>query len=173
MVTFNPPTSLGSGAYLITWSSDQVSPTYRVYLDGVLVSTQTVASSVLRAEGTAPILEILDVPDDVAADAFPDHFTLGWITSTNTSRYRIEKYSNGAWTATATVAASSDPWQSWSTPRQDDETSVQWRIVPIDSAGNDGTATAFTETMVRNPDIPSVSFAWNGSGSNTVTVTAA
>jgi hypothetical protein len=124
-------------------------------------------------ENVAPVVEVLDVSTDVAEEGFPDHLVLGWTVASDAAYYRIEQYVGAAWVAVATVAASTDPWQSYATVALADETSHQFRVIPIDAAGNDGTATAFTKLLVRYPEIPDVDFAYDGAVAGTVTITAA
>lgn len=171
-VTINSVTDLGGGRWLLAFSSSAPPATFYLYADGVLLSTQTAGEYVLTVlDGVVPTIEILD---DAATDpqpAFPSYLTLGWITDADAARYRIEEYTGGQWVEVATVAHNGQAWQSYATQALADETTHQWRVVPIDAAGNDGTAVAFVVLLVRYPDVPSVSYSYSAV-TGTVTVAA-
>jgi hypothetical protein len=153
-----------------------VSPvTNRVYLEGVLVSTQIyVFEYWLRVQpGQAPILEVLDEPDDVPNAAFPSYLMLGWMRDADCSRYKIEEYVSGVWTERAQVVPDSGAeFMTYATGVLADVTTANWRVTGQDSAGNWGTALQFVALMCRYPDPPSVSYTYN-SGTGTVTIQAA
>ena len=174
MVTFDQPQQLGPNTWRLSWSSDQTDPTYRVYLDGQLISEQTSEEYILRMDGSAaPIVEVLDVASDVPADAFPGYLRLGWAAHDDAAQYLVQKYNGASWDTIATFAAdASKAWWTYNTPGLADETSHQWRIVPVDAAGNEGTAVSFTVLMVRNPDPPEVNYAYSA-GTGKVTIAAA
>jgi hypothetical protein len=159
----------------LSWASTLTSPTYRIYVDGVRVSVQTQAVyRVMTGGAWSPVVEILDDPDEVPKPAFPGAFVLGWETDPDAWKYRIERKVDGTWTEYATLLCDqSKGWQSYSTPVLSDGVVHEWRIVPVDAAGNDGTAVEFTTLMVRYPDVPAVTHTYNGALTRTVTITAA
>lgn len=165
-------TQLSTYTWRITWGSTLGSPTYRVHVDGVLASTQTAASFDITVDDNwQPVVEVLDDSSD-PQPAFPAQLVLGWRTDSDAAEYRIEQKVAGVWTEHATVARSSAAYQSYTTPALADQTTHEWRVIPIDTAGNDGTAIAFSTLMVRHPDIPDVSFAYSA-GTGKVTISAA
>lgn len=176
MVTFLPTVQTGLNKWLISWTSDQVISSanpYRVCLDGVLVSTQLAASFELSvpAGGVVPIVEVLDVAALPISPAFPGYLILGWNLDSDAAQYRVEENVASVWTSRGTFPADpTSPWQSYSTALLADETTANWRVVPIDAAGNDGTLVTFTALMVRYPDVPAPTYAYNGSGPKTVTL---
>jgi hypothetical protein len=158
----------------LSWESTLPTPTYRVYVDGVLVSSQAGNSYRLMTGGNwSPVVEILDDPDEVPQPAFPGAFVLGWETSTDVWKYRIDEKVLGVWTEYATVLCdSSRGWQSYTTPTLADGQTHEWRVVPFDAANNEGAAVAFATLMVRYPDVPVVTHTYNGALTRTVTITA-
>lgn len=175
MVTFGAPEQLGPNTWRLNWTSDEVDPTYWVYLDGVLVSTQTTEEFELQTEGAyAPVVEVLDAADDVPSDAHPGILRLGWLPDADAAQYLVQQYDGAAWDTIATLAAdASRPWWHYDTPGLADETTHTWRVLPVDAAGNQGTAVQFVALMVRHPDPPKVTFTYDGAGPGTVTIAAA
>jgi ribulose bisphosphate carboxylase small subunit len=172
-VTYNTPELISeiTGIYRASWTSDQTSPTYRIYIDGVLQARQQDAFWEIRPN---QILEVLDTDDAVPSPAFPAYLVLDWRVQDDADQYRIEQWDGEAWGAVATLAADhSRGAMAYYTSVLEDCTTHTWRVVPIDAAGNDGTAVQFVALLVRHPDVPSVSWAYNGSVTGTVTITAA
>lgn len=178
MVTFSEPVQTGLYTWDITWTSDQTissSNPYRVYIDGVKVSVQTANtfSLVVQPGVPAPILEVLDRVEAVPQPAFPGYLVLGWNTDPDAVAYKVAYLSAfSGWLEYATIEVDlNKDFQSYSTPLLDDETDASWRITPIDAAGNEGASAAvFSALIVRHPDVPNVSFTYDGSGPKTVTI---
>lgn len=177
MITFLPTVQTGINKWLISWTSDQTinaANPYRICADGVLVSTQLAASYELSlpAGGAVPVIEVLDNAALPISAAFPGYLILGWNLDSDAAQYRIEEFVAAVWTARATIAAvAKSPWQQYSTNLLTDETTANWRVIPIDAAGNDGISVQFTALMVRYPDVPAPTYTYNGSGTKTVTLT--
>lgn len=176
MVTITSVTDKGEDVFELAWSSDQVisdSNPYRVYQDGVLVSTQTTNTITVNAPtGQIPVFEILDDVAAVPQPGFPAYVYLSWELDLDAVFYLIEKF-NGAWEEQATIAADlTRSFQSWQSPSQTDLSTTQWRVTGIDAAGNLGTPTTYSVLMVRHPDTPTVAMSFN-SGPRTVTIAAA
>lgn len=110
-------------------------------------------------------------------DRFPPRRLVWWIRSlaSDVARYRVEqKKTGGDWTAIGIVHHDRHKWSyQLLTGRLDDLADYQWRVVPIDRAGNDGTAIAIdAERIVRIPDAPDFEITFNA-GPKTVTFSAA
>lgn len=90
-----------------------------------------------------------------APDGRPPTLTVVWTASacTDIDYYKIErKEGAGEW---ARVGVLSDgPWFfRWATARLTDLASYQWRITPVDTSGNEGTALELDAVkIVRTPD---------------------
>lgn len=177
MVTIESVTRVGEDLYELAWSSDQVisaSNPYRVYQDGVLIAVQTAASIVVQAPaGQVPIFEILDDSESVPQPGFPGYAIVSWALDTDVSRYRVEEYDGADWNEVAIVSPDlTTSFQSWQSETIDDLATKQYRVIGIDAAGNEGTATVFAFLMVRHPDAPDVDMTFD-SGPGTVTIAAA
>lgn len=131
------------------------------YLGRTLTPTRTIVIGSLD-QGRVDVLDTNDVAFDPIANAppgFPAWRTLTFVRSlaANVARYRIEQQrASGAWTAVGYVQADPTRWSyEFDMDRLDDLISYGWRVIPIDAAGNDGTAlTLAAELIVRTPDAP-------------------
>ena len=157
---------------------------YHWYLDGSLVASTEVPTWTFFVEAAEQLrVEVKDTNDpdyDTVANApagYPARRTLEWVRSldTTTDRYRIEqRLDAGSWTTIGLMPVDSTAWTyRWLTPRLTDLGSYEWRVVPQDAAGNDGTALALdAETVVRTPDAPDFTATFD-SGTTKVTFAAA
>lgn len=165
--------SLGGGAWRITWTSDLVDPTFYVYRDGQLLGTTRAAEWVVRlAAGDRPVFEILDSDDDTAPTAtrgFPGFVTLGWYASTGSDRYLIQELVGVDWTTRRTIHDRGQGYFRWKSRFLEDVTTHQFRVVPIGTNENTGTAAAFSVLMVRHPDAPEVEITYS-SGTGKLTI---
>ena len=96
-----------------------------------------------------------------APDGFPPTRTLEWIRSTDadTAEYLIEEQIDGGdWEELARVRMQPGQWRyTYETDALADGSSYAWRVTPIDTVGNSGTAvTIAAETIVRRPDPPDI-----------------
>lgn len=141
---------------------------YHWFVDGQHVASGTAAEhTFFLSAGDRSVVEVVDTLD-AAADplalapaGWPARRTLWWCRALDgdlaIAKYRIDQSrAGGTWTALGTLFAEPDRWDySFVTDRLDDLTQYAWRIVPIDTAGNDGAALYLpAETIVRTPDPP-------------------
>jgi hypothetical protein len=108
-------------------------------------------------------------------DQAPATRRLWWVRSlaTDVAYYRVEQQADGGdWELIATVTHDSRTWSyEVRTDRLDDLTAYVWRVVPVDTAGNEGTPIATeAEAVVRTPDAPIFAVAFDPD-TDTVTFT--
>ena len=139
---------------------------YHWYVDGVwrgMTSTPTHTIYVgSDAQARIDVVDTNDADFDYLAgnpSPYPAARRLWWIRSLagDVDHYRIEQQIDGGdWTALAAVPRRGEQWHyEYTTGRLTDLTAYVWRVVPVDEAGNDGTAvTLDAETIVRVPDAP-------------------
>jgi len=142
---------------------------YYVYVDGVLAATTSQTWYDLTVGvGQSPMVDVLDDSAATPDETFPAGITLAWYSvGGGVAQYRIDKYIDGQWVEQATV---SDAWyQVWRSGTLADDTDHQYRIVPIGTNGNEGTAVEYIALVVRNPDPPAVTMAYDA-GDGTVTI---
>jgi len=171
---------LEAGTYLIKWEAVG-SPPYRIFLDGVHVATtysrnsDGVSSFVLFVENDdeVRIVEVLDDPNAEPTAVNPQRFELSWTPVDDAASYRLEKYVDGAWAREEEIVADAalSVYRAVSVTL-DDDTSHQYRVVPVGTNGNDGTPVAVTKHMIRHPDPPQVTVAVNVDRTLTITEAA-
>jgi len=154
------------------------------YLDGCYQGQTTAASwTFYLPTGDQARVECLDTTDADfdpvagAPDAYPPRRTLWWVRSqaADVDHYRVEqKKDAGDWSTIARALPEPTQWAfTLLTGRLDDLATYQWRVVPVDRAGNDGTPiTLDAHKVVRTPDAPDFSISYN-SGTTKVTFSAA
>lgn len=147
---------------------------YHWYSDGAYIASTTSASrSFLYDTDDQSRITVQDTNDadyDPIANApvgYPAKRTVTWIRSidSDVARYRIEQQLGaGSWAVIGLVQHVATTWQyELLTPRLDDLGVYTWRMIPVDAAGNDGTArTLDAETIVRTPDAPRFTIAFDG-----------
>lgn len=144
---------------------------YFWYVDGSFVGrslgTRRSFSLAVDEQAEIEVLDSIDPEFDAVANApegFPARHTLRWVRSTDddVALYRVEqKAGAGEWTQIGTVTHTG--WEhSFLTGRLDDLTDYEWRVWPVDKAGNVGTEIAVeARRVVRTPDAPDFTAAFN------------
>lgn len=167
MITYLPALPGGDGTFRMRWASDQTPPlTFRVYLDGVLLSTinSNVASGevlIQLSPGEDKFFEVLEKDCQIPTIAFPGRFTLGWEGDTDVETYIIRVFENLAWTEKDRILNDGRGYFTWVSSYYADEFSFQARVVGLDSAGNEGTAAEKSVIQVRHPPVPVVTATVN------------
>lgn len=168
----------------VTATSDLSAPTFFWYRDGVYFD-RTAGPSVMvhLEEGEAADVVAVDTetPDSFDVDAnaptaYPARRTLWWTRSpdSDVAFHRVKQQKASGGYSTVAEVPVGDSWDHVAlTPRLDDLSAYDWQIIPVDEAGNEGTALALgPETIVRTPD--SVSFdASFDAGTSRVTISGA
>jgi len=164
-------------------TSDLADPYYHWYVEGSWVGmTRTGRITLTLEDGAQEFIVCQDTTSesyDPVANApagYPSRRTLVWTASadSDTDHYRVEQNKDAAgWEELGTVA-DDGRWEfRYVTGRLTDLSSYQFRIVPVDAAGNDGSATTFdAETIVRRPDAVDFDVTFN-SPATTVTFSEA
>lgn len=167
-------------AWWVRYASDRTPPVeFRVVLMGRTIETFTssdgTGESVIPASpGEDPFFEILDKACSKPAIAFPGRFTLQWLAVAGALSYRVEELVSAVWTLRQSIVAGRRGVFQWETRWLEDQVSHQFRIIPVDAAGNQAaTPLAFTKKMIRHPPAPNVVAGYNGAGTPTVTWSAA
>jgi len=173
---------------VVTVTSDLTPPggamvRYYWYMDGAYVAT-TVAPE--RAFSLVPgeqvrieVIDSWDLNFDPVANApvgWPARRAIWWCRSSDedVDHYRVEqKKGSGDWEVLGSVAAAGRWSYSYLSTQLDDLATYRWQVVPVDAAGNDGTAIEIgPEKIVRTPDAPDFTATYD-SGTEKVTFAAA
>lgn len=161
-VTINKPEFIGTQTVKVTWSSDLTDPFFSVFKDGFLIDiTNQTEKIFLLNPGESLIIEILDDPNQLPAIAFESRLTLGWYPSAGSKRYRIDEFVNAAFVEVASINDNEEGFFTWKTRPLEDDTTHQFRIVPIGLNDVEGTIRNFTVLMVRHPNPPDQNFTYS------------
>lgn len=170
-------TSLITG--YLTSASDLDDPTFYIWRDGVLVgATKSTRWSFTLEAGEFVVWDVFDDSATVPAAAFPGRVTVTWCAVETANHYRVEQWGGATWDLQIKILDRGEGYFSWESGFLEDVTEHKFRVVPIAHDRDaqvlgDGNIIYMTELrvlMVRHPDIPDFSAAWNGSGDPTITV---
>ena len=136
------------------------------YLDAAFVASTVsgTKSFVLERDDQArvDVLDSIDPAFDPVANApvgYPARRSVSWVRSLDddVGSYRVDqRQDGGSWTAIGSVPHEANRWSySVLSPRLVDLDGYEWRVVPVDLSGNDGTALSLgSAVVVRTPDAP-------------------
>lgn len=172
MITSINITRISTTTYLLSWATDQTTPTFRVYRDGVLIATTTGLSIEVTIAGEDyPRFDVFDDDTSVPAAVFPRRMILAWYGISSAVSYRIEEYVGGVWTQRASIVDRGQGYFLWESRVVEDVTTHQFRIIALDANGLESAAMTKAALMVRVPDPPATAWTYvNGSLTPTVTV---
>lgn len=161
MVTIESLTRIGLYSWLLKYSSDLEDPWFYIYLDGVLIAeTQQTAYNIAISMDEGSVIEVLDDPDIQPMQIFPGKVRLGWFFVAGTDYYRIDEYIGSAWVARYRMPENNG-YLSWRSRFLEDGQTHIFRVVPVGTNGNEGTARQFAVLMCRRPDVPDVDYSYN------------
>ena len=159
-VTISSQTWQNDTTLVVEYSTDGDGPFY-IWRDGRFIATTYLETWTFHvASGEYPVLDIMDEDADPAT-AYPGKMLLFWWAGTVVDYYRVDEYVSEAWVERAKIYETSKPCYQWETRWLEDVTYHQFRIVPVRTNGNAGTATTRRFFMVRHPDTPAVTATWD------------
>jgi len=177
-ITYDSVSSIGN---LVIWqvTSSLSDPYYHWYLEGAWLGVTRVGQfSLVVEDGEQAWLVCQDTEDSGydpianAPEGYPARRTIGWVASADSDvdYYRVEQNKDGGgWTVLGSLKDDGSWFYTFVTARLVDLASYQFRVVPVDVAGNDGTPmTRDAEIIVRRPDAVAFTAALN-SPATTVT----
>ena len=169
MVTITNQVRTGANSTLITYSSSLSSPTFYIYVDGVLTAQTTQTEYTIAVNpGETIVVEILDDAAAQAMQIFPGKARLGWFFVEDTNYYRIDEYIEDEWVERRKMPENNG-YMEFESRFLEDGQSHQFRIVPVGTNGNEGTAREFSVLTVRTPDTPDVDYTYS-SITNKITI---
>lgn len=178
-----------NSATVLVAQSDLAPPVYfHWFVDGLHSPENGPRFAKQLDAGDAARVQVMDTTDpnfDWAAAApqgWPARRTLWWVKKEVDEldvgtgplvEFKIEQNRAGAGWVTIAIVRATDAWAySVMTPRLDDLVVYDWRVTPVDRAGNEGTPLDFAaDRVVRTPDAPNFTAAFS-SGTQKVTFTA-
>lgn len=158
MVTIESLTRIGLYSWLLKYSSGLQEPTFYIYLDGVLIAeTSATQYSIAINLDEASLIEILDDPDIQPMQIFPGKVRLGWFFVDGTEYYRVDEYIIDTWVERRRIPENNG-YLKWESRFLEDGQTHLFRVVPVGTNGNEGTAKQFAVLMCRRPDVPDVDY---------------
>jgi len=161
------PEQLDGRTWRLSWSYTGSADTFYLWLNGELAATTALQWFDVSGDPGEPlVVEVFDDSTESPSPTYPSRMRLGWFASTGApaaSSYRIDQYIAAAWVKRAAIPEDGRGFYQWVTRSLDDDTSHQFRIVPVAANGNEGTPVSFTALMVRHPDEPDVAIAYSSS----------
>ena len=159
MVTIEKPIRTGPMAVFLRFSSDLETPTFYIYVDGVLVTQTTATEYTLAVDpDQSYVVEILDDADAAPMQIFPGKARLGWFFVDGVKYYRVDEYIDAAWVERIKMPDNGG-YMKWPSRFLEDCQIHLFRVTPVGTDGNEGTAKQFSVLMVRYPDSPDVSYS--------------
>jgi hypothetical protein len=162
-VTLGIPTQTGPTQWRFTFTSDLPDPIFYIYVNGEYVTqTRETFYDVTIGINQQVQFDVLDVVDDLPDEYFPGAVTLRWDGTPDATSFRIEQYVGSEWIAKHVVIADDSRIFHYESELLDDSEVHQFRIVPVDDQGRDGTILEFEAEMCRYPDEPSQAMSITG-----------
>jgi hypothetical protein len=160
-ITSVTQTIIGPNMVRVTWASDDPTPLFRIWRDGLLVATTTATYMDFYLEAGENM--VLDVYDDttVPSAAFPGRMVLFWYHVAGAEKYRIEEYIAAAWVAQRTILDDGKGSFTYTTRFLEDGQYHKFRVVPVGTNGNDGLPIERRMLVVRHPSVPEVSYSYS------------
>jgi len=158
MVTIEKPIRTGPRTVILKYSSDLESPTFYIYVDGILITQTTATEYTLAVDpDQSYIVEILDDADEQPMQIFPGKARLGWFKVEGVDYYRVDEYID-AWVERIRMPEN-DGYMKWPSRFLEDCQIHLFRVTPVGTDGNEGQAKEFSVLMVRYPDSPDVNYS--------------
>lgn len=174
-VTYSKPVRIDESTFRLNFTSDEDTPvTFRIFKDRRLVDTQVSGSGsgeffLSVGLGESPFVEVLDKNCDIPQIAFSGSVYLNWLAVSGAASYVVAENVSSSWVDRETILDNGEGVFLYRSRWLEDVTTHQFRVTPVDTAGNQGTALSFSVFQVRHPDVPNVSYTFN---SGTVTIAA-
>lgn len=171
-VTLVSSQQIDANVWRLEWSSDLPSPTFYIYVNGTLTSITTNTWQLLTVQpGSYVTFEVFDTPEDMPSAQWPANIVLGWAGIDGAAHYRIERYADGQWLEVDTVYANPTDSYIYRTAPVEDCTEHLFRCIAVASNGQESAAREWVIFMVRKPDVPTLSYAYD-TETRTVTINA-
>jgi len=148
---------------LLEFASDEPSPTFYIWRDGSLVAAVTASSYTASVpQGEYPPWDVYDDPARKPDLVLPSRMLVQWAgLGANAASYRVEAYEDSEWVVKAKRAERGAAYYQWRSSQLADETTYQYRVVAVAPNGNETVCAAMSGRMVRVPDPPDVSYAYD------------
>ena len=165
--------SVGYGAWKYTLGD---TAPFDVWYRGKRIYTQTSLTEItideiafLDAHGEAvdyeepPMIEVLDASDTGLAlsEQYPRYLVIQWRGRTTNSHYVVRQYNGATWDDRGVLPEDGRGYYVFATDQLDDGENHQWRVVAVDSQGNESDPINATVEMVCHPAPPRISVGYS------------
>ena len=173
-VTLNDPTLLDFGISFSWTSSLGGTPTFYIYIAGLLVETTTGTTYNHFGDPSDVVhIEVFDVAPPHTPVVIPSgNERLCWYEQSSVAEWKIEEKIAGTWAEIA-ILTDSDSWfYEYVTRYLEDASIHHFRVTPIAQGDYMGDALMFSFLIARFPDPPDVTYTY-AAGTKKVTIAAA
>lgn len=165
------PVHITRDFWVIRWSSPLAGPFY-VWRDGSLIGVTHAQQMHLWAEENleGSVIDVFTIETETPAVVRSSRLALQWAAVADTDHYRVERYEEAAWALRNTIKDHGGGEHIYRSEGVDDDTTHQYRVVPVGINGVTGTPVNLTKHAVRHPYQPNHTLAYDD-GAGTVTIT--
>ena len=159
-VTITSTSKVASTTWRIKWTSDYTpganeQTLFTVRKNGRPFKTTSLTTILVPVSaGDSPVIEITDPSESPTVTGENSQAKLTWNAVTGTDHYRVEQLISAVWTPVSNVPEVGLPTYEYWTARLEDSTATQFRVIPVFTVGQEGSAIAGTVFFVRHPDPP-------------------
>ena len=157
--TLSTPTKVGEGSWRYEWTG--TSP-FIVHTKGDNYTetpiTNTSRTLIFQSADEPDPLEVVDsadtnIPYNIQ---FPGRAVIQWRGIASVVGYRVEQYISSVWTHKIIVYENGRGYYEYTTDWLTDDTTHQFRVIPVYGISDEGNPLTYSIKMVRNPDPPSI-----------------
>jgi len=150
-------------AVQLSFASSLADPTFYIWRDGSLIATTTASTYLdMVPVGACPIYDVFDDAADEPSEVYPAYLHLQWRAVDNADYYRVERHNGSQWVEQVRITDDGRAgYYHWYSPRLEDDTTHQFRVVAVTDDGTESTALTLSALMVRHPDPVAVSLSYD------------
>ena len=160
--TITAITKVSGAGWQYTWTGGTAP--YRLVKDGLPYRERYDLTDIIlngTDTGEPPVLEVLDATETQSVtELFPPYDLLQWRGNTVAVKYRVDQYVGAAWVELGIVKESGLGYYQYPTVVQADGATATYRVVAVDSEGNESDAAQLSRFTIRHPDPPRIAMTY-------------
>lgn len=155
-------TQIDQNLYKITFSSDKISPTYYIYVNGVLHSVQTEEEITIKTNPSETLkIEIYDDENEIPAIGENGNVIINLEKNQNVAKYEIYKLGDVDYELVQVVENKGLRAPTYISPLLADEEVHQYKVYAVGFNSNKSKVRDFSIFVVRPPDVPSITQSYD------------